>query len=45
MTDEEEWKRVTGNKTNGSRKHKKKGVGGVKKEKKSSHIMLHYVAF
>jgi hypothetical protein len=43
VRDKEEWRMVTGNERNGSRK--KKREGGVKKEEKSNHTTLHYVAF
>jgi hypothetical protein len=39
-----EWRRETRKEKNGSNKQKK-GRWEVKKEEKSSHIMLHYVAF
>ena len=36
VTDEDEWRRVTGNKTYGSRKHKKKGGGSKERKKKAA---------
>jgi hypothetical protein len=48
VRDKEEWRKETGNERNGSRKKKKKKNKkgrGVKKEDKSGHMTLHYVAF